>query len=42
MKRIFIHVTGKVQGVNYRAAARKIARESGLTGFVQNENDGSV
>lgn len=37
-----IRVTGKVQGVWFRASARKKADELGVTGFVQNEPDGSV
>lgn len=42
MKRIAIHVTGKVQGVFYRAHTEKTARRIGLRGFVRNEDDGSV
>ena len=37
-----IRISGKVQGVWYRASARNKARELGLTGFVRNEPDGSV
>ncbi len=37
-----IRVTGKVQGVFYRASTRDKARSLGLCGFVKNENDGSV
>ena len=37
-----IIVTGKVQGVGFRAAARKEAKILGLTGWVQNWNDGTV
>jgi acylphosphatase len=37
-----IRVTGKVQGVFYRASARDEAERLGLSGFVRNEPDGSV
>ncbi|MDZ4716565.1 MAG: acylphosphatase [Cytophagales bacterium] len=42
MKRLTIKVSGKVQGVFYRATAREIAVQAGLTGIVRNEPDGSV
>jgi acylphosphatase len=42
MKHLAIHVTGKVQGVFYRASTVEKARALGLKGFVQNEPDGSV
>ena len=42
MKRISILVSGKVQGVFYRASTEKKAKEIGLTGFVRNEPDGKV
>lgn len=42
LKRIQIVVSGKVQGVFFRASAREKARELGLRGFVKNEADGSV
>ena len=35
-------VTGKVQGVFYRASARKAAGQLGLTGWVRNLPDKSV
>jgi acylphosphatase len=41
-KTISITVSGKVQGVNYRASARDIARELGLLGYVKNLPDGNV
>jgi len=37
-----IKVVGKVQGVYYRVSTRNQAKMLGLTGFVKNENDGSV
>ncbi len=37
-----ILVTGKVQGVFYRAHTKRLALELGLRGYVQNQNDGSV
>ena len=42
MKRIIIHVYGLVQGVFFRYATRKIARNLGLLGIVKNLPDGSV
>jgi acylphosphatase len=42
IKHIDIHVTGRVQGVFYRASAQKEARRLGLAGWVKNEPDGSV
>jgi acylphosphatase len=37
-----IRVSGRVQGVFYRASARGEASRLGLSGFVRNEDDGSV
>lgn len=37
-----IVVTGKVQGVFYRATSVDVARQLGLKGFVQNERNGDV
>jgi acylphosphatase len=42
MKRISILVSGKVQGVFYRANTEKIANKIGLAGFVKNLPDGNV
>ena len=42
MIRYKIKVKGKVQGVFYRSTAQAKAKELGLSGWVQNENDGSV
>jgi acylphosphatase len=33
---------GDVQGVGFRFAVRRIARDLGLTGFAENQADGSV
>jgi acylphosphatase len=35
-------ITGKVQGVFYRDSARNEAKRLGITGFVRNEDNGSV
>lgn len=37
-----VRITGKVQGVGYRAWTRDQAIQFGLTGWVRNETDGSV
>lgn len=37
-----IHVTGRVQGVYYRASAKQMAMHLGIKGYVKNEMDGSV
>lgn len=37
-----IRVTGRVQGVAFRAGAQREARRLGLAGSAQNEPDGSV
>jgi acylphosphatase len=42
MPTVFIRVTGKVQGVYYRASARQAAEELQLTGWIKNTRDGSV
>jgi acylphosphatase len=42
IKHVSIHITGRVQGVHYRASAQREAQRLGLTGFVRNEDDGSV
>lgn len=42
MPAIRLIVTGKVQGVFYRAESRKKAMELGLAGWVRNRDDGSV
>ncbi|MCB0561187.1 MAG: acylphosphatase [Lewinellaceae bacterium] len=42
MKHYKLRIQGLVQGVWYRASARRKAEELGLSGFVRNESDGSV
>lgn len=37
-----MRVHGKVQGVFFRDSTRQKAQELGITGFVQNEADGTV
>lgn len=37
-----IRVSGKVQGVFFRASAKEQAEQLGLTGFVRNERNGDV
>ncbi len=41
-KRIRGRVIGKVQGVFYRASAKSLADDLGITGWVRNSPDGSV
>lgn len=42
MPTIHCIATGRVQGVNYRAATRDMANHLGLTGWVRNTPDGNV
>jgi len=37
-----VRITGRVQGVAYRAWTESRARAAGLRGWVRNESDGSV
>jgi acylphosphatase len=39
---IHLQITGMVQGVGYRAAFQRRARQLGLCGWVRNRSDGSV
>ncbi len=41
-RHVDIRVTGRVQGVSFRASARKAAMDLGVCGFAQNRPDGSV
>lgn len=42
MRRITFLVSGRVQGVGFRASAAAVARRLRLAGFVQNREDGAV
>jgi len=42
MNTIHIIVSGRVQGVYFRAHTKKQAIKQGITGFVRNKEDGSV
>ncbi|ACA86093.1 acylphosphatase [Shewanella woodyi ATCC 51908] len=42
MKRVLINVQGKVQGVCFRRFAQSKANELGITGYVVNNENGSV
>lgn len=42
MKRVHLFVSGRVQGVFFRAHTRDLAQRLGLTGFVRNLPDGRV
>ena len=42
MMRVTATARGRVQGVGYRYYLTDCARETGITGFVRNEPDGSV
>lgn len=42
MQALRVRVTGRVQGVGFRAFVLGAARRAGVSGWVQNERDGSV
>lgn len=41
-KHIDIRITGKVQGVSFRAVTKVVADQMGVRGMIRNEADGSV
>jgi len=41
-KHLIIRLFGKVQGINFRWSTRKRAKSLGVSGYVQNLDDGSV
>ena len=42
MLELYLRVTGRVQGVGFRATARQFAGQLGLMGYAANLPDGSV
>ena len=42
METIHLLITGKVQGVFFRATAKDVADEAGVKGWVKNTDDGKV
>lgn len=42
VRHIKIKITGKVQGVSFRAITKVIADQMGVRGMIRNEKDGSV
>lgn len=42
LQKATLTITGKVQGVYFRASTQQKARQLGICGFVQNMEDGSV
>jgi acylphosphatase len=42
MNHVSIRISGKVQGVFFRASTKGKAEQYGINGFVRNEKDGSV
>jgi len=41
-KHIDIRITGKVQGVSFRATTKAVADQMGIRGMVRNEKDGTL
>ena len=42
MKAIQITISGRVQGVFFRASTKAVADQMGMKGFVKNQKDGTV
>lgn len=42
MKAIQITISGRVQGVFFRASTKAVADQMGIKGFVKNQQDGTV
>lgn len=42
MPTVHLIINGRVQGVFYRATARQVAKEMGITGWVKNTDEGEV
>lgn len=42
MRQVKLRISGKVQGVFYRASTREKAQQLGIKGWVKNEPDGTV
>jgi acylphosphatase len=42
VRHIKIKITGKVQGVSFRAITKVVADQMGVRGMIRNEKDGSV
>jgi len=41
-KHIDIRITGKVQGVSFRATTKAVADQMGIRGMIRNEKDGTL
>lgn len=41
-RRVFLTISGKVQGVFFRETTKTVARELGLNGWVRNTDEGTV
>ena len=42
MKRVHVHISGRVQGVFFRAETQRVAQGFNITGWVRNMADGRV
>ena len=41
-RHVYVKITGKVHGVNFRHSAKRKAEEFGIAGYVENKSDGSI